>query len=240
MDTSIGNARLKWLKSNDKAQMQWVRRYLLKNGNTNLPLADTDLIAWLESQENNADYRESIGLMSAAWRQKKYRDQNSGRKPYSFHLPTSAQATLKKLAFSKRLTITAVLEQIISEALEDEKHHTKELRALKKEHKGMLDKAKESSLEKENKISELGNAAKKLGAEVSKLSKELCELQLRAKEISPLTEEDEAAMNSLYKEELEKIEDRLALPKGLDAFNSRPYIYKPSKTELQSSRPATL
>ena len=218
MDTSIGNARLKWLKSNDKAQMQWVRRYLLKKGTANQPLADTDLIAWLESQENNADYRESIGLMSAAWRQKKYRDQNSGRKPYSFHLPTSAQATLKNLAFSKRLTITAVLEQIISEAREDEKHHTKELRALKKEHKGMLDKAKESS----------------------KLSKELCELQLRAKEISPLTEEDEAAMNSLYKEELEKIEDRLALPKGLDAFNSRPYIYKPSKTELQSSRPATL
>ncbi|MDA7088971.1 hypothetical protein PH586_21555 [Pseudomonas sp. SA3-5] len=238
MGTTIDKSRLKWINSHDRVQMQWAWQYLSTKDVDTQQHDGAALVPLMASWPDDAKHRELLHLMSAAWRQKKCRSQSPGKKAYNFLLPTSAQANLKHLARIRRTTITTALEQLITDALEAEKRHNQILKDRQDEQKGKLaemkakldatrERAKEQTNEQANKISELGKVAKQLAAEVSTQLKNLYEAQLQAN--STLNEEDKAAVDELVQEAQEEIKERLALPKWLDAFNSRPYFYKPSK-----------
>ena len=225
------DAHVKWLDSGDPKQMQWVRQYLLKIGTSFPSQSDKAVISWITTHPNNAEFRETLDLMRAAWRQKKYRDKRSGRKAYNFMLSISTQANLKHISSIRKTSITAALEQLITDALDAEKRHKKELKTLEGEQKEKLaemktglDEAKKKGKEQLNHISELAKAAKELAAEVTKQLRNVCELKF------PIaTEDDKAELDQICLDELEEIKKRLLLPQWLDAFSPRPYIHKPPK-----------
>lgn len=117
MDTTIDKARLKWINSDDHIQIKWAWKYLSTKYLGTQQHVGTALVPWIASWPDDAEHRELLQLMSAAWRQKKCRSQSPGKKAYNFLLPTSAQANLKHIARIRRATITSVLEQLITDAL---------------------------------------------------------------------------------------------------------------------------
>ena len=91
---------------------------------------------------NSPASRELLGHMRAAWRQKEHRQQSDKKACNFLILPTTTQTNLKSLARSKNTTMTAALEELITEALAEERHHKTELRGMKEEHKVKLDELK--------------------------------------------------------------------------------------------------
>lgn len=247
MNSTISKSKLNWLKEGDPDQLQWAIGYFgprrADMPKTRTPPSDLyrELVYWLTSLPNDPTSRELLDLARAAWRQKVCRQRSFGKKAYNFLLPTSAQANLKRIARlrGKGTTMTAALELLITEALETEKHHKKELKALQEKQKGQLEEMKarldEAKKKAEHtiqglteKISDFDLAAKELGAEASRLLRTNCEAELRATD-KPPTEEDQAVLDERHLEELSKIKERLARATLLGAFSSRPYVYSPSR-----------
>lgn len=231
METTLGEEKWKWIESQNSKQLLWAVRYLTLRGaqvpDDSQPQGrHAALIHALAGLPNDAGGREFLRLMRAAWRQKKYRQQADGKKPCNFILRTSTQANLKSLAHSKRTTTTAALEELIADALTEDKRHKTEISELKKAHKEQMDalKAKQakqqiSADEKSKsfaiKISDFDKAAKELGAEVCRLLREHCKNTLDAHE------EDEEALETIYRDELNTIKERLERATSLGAFNDR-------------------
>jgi macrodomain Ter protein organizer (MatP/YcbG family) len=67
-----------------------------------------------------------IRNMTAAWRQKQYRDRQVERKSYSFILDTTLKTQFNRLARRQKKTISEMLEDLIKQAvLKAEKAETK-------------------------------------------------------------------------------------------------------------------
>lgn len=234
MESTLGKAKWKWLDSQDSKQLKWADQYLASRvaiipAHASCQGRHAELTQYLANLPNNPASRELLGHMRAAWRQKEHRQQ-SDKKACNFILPTTTQANLKCLARSKKMTMTAALEELITEALAEEKHHKTELRGMKEEHKVKLDelkatqakqiiKAEEQIKSWNEKVSAFDKAAKELGAEVCRLLREHCNKTLS----TPQEEEDQAVLEDIYQEELAKIQGRLERATALGAFSERPH-----------------
>lgn len=245
MNSTTSKSKLDWLKEHDLEQLQWAIRYF-SSRRVDMPKPRTfpsdtyrELVDWLTNLPNDPTSRELLDLARAAWRQKKCRQRSPGKKAYNFLLATTAHANLESLAHLRRTTMTTALDELIAEALKNEKHHKKELKALQEKQKDQLEEVKarldETKKKAEHKIqgltkkiSDFDLVAKELGAEVLRLLRVNCETELRATD-KPFTEEDQAVLDELHQEELSKIKARLARATAHSAFSSRPYVYSPSR-----------
>jgi len=111
-------ASFKW---NDK-NAQWVKNYLMPKSDLLLPLTNgigLDLSHLTEDKfthlcgllEKTAEGRELRNKMFKAWRSKKSRDSNNGKKIYTFNLSIDAGIQLKKIA--KQAPLNKTLEALI-------------------------------------------------------------------------------------------------------------------------------
>lgn len=235
METTLGKEKWKWIESQNSRQLLWADRYLTSRGaqvpdDSRQQDRHAALIHALASKPDDANGRELLRRMRAAWKQKEFRQKADGKKPCNFVLRTSTQANLKFLASSKNTTITTALEELIADAQKEEKRHKTELSELKKAHKEQLDalKAKQTkdrtSFDVQNKdwnekVSEFDKAAKELGTEVCLLLREKCRETLGTHH----EEDDQCALEEIYQGELAKIKDRLKRATTLGAFSERPY-----------------
>jgi len=139
-------ASFQWNNTNAK----WVKHYLMPKTTLILSLTNgmgLDLSNISESQfthfcellEKTAEGRELRNKMFKAWRSKKSRDSNNGKKMYTFNLSIEAGVHLKKIA--KQAPLNKTLEQLIfagkthaidaTKLQQDIKHLQKENKQLK-------------------------------------------------------------------------------------------------------------
>ena len=120
---------LKWLNPLDGEQQRWVRDYLTEKGAiskmslTNLADGVTE---WRQSLRDTPASELLIRNMTAAWRQKQYRDRQIKKKSYSFILDTALKSQFDRLARRQKKTISEMVEDLIKQAvLKAEKAETK-------------------------------------------------------------------------------------------------------------------
>lgn len=247
--STINHSWLNWLSWQDEKQMKWAVNYFTKKGFVYLRIwspeaSSTSLKSWLEERPNNAETELLLARAQNAWRQQKHRKQKPGHKAYNFVLPTEVQTTLKQLARMQRTNMTEALKNLIGEALEAEKHHKRELRALLEKHK----QAQERLTEKKNNaeqqiktyaksIADHTHATKVLAAEVKELLWHKVEhtLGITRAAASP---DERTALDELQTEELEKLKHRLPLNSRFDAFSSRPSQRATPQRTIGSDSPA--
>jgi len=108
----------KWLNILHSEQAQWAVTYLITKGVLNPRVVIGNrrevVIAWSKELKNDASTELFINKMKAAWRQKKYRDGLIEKKSYSFTLDINAKLKLDRLAFKRKKSVSAVLEEIIN------------------------------------------------------------------------------------------------------------------------------
>jgi len=78
-------------------------------------------------------------MMKLAWRQKKLRDGRDGKKAFNFVLTTSAKKQLDELAKGQGLSVTDVLEGLISGKFDLQKMAEKQLKEIRKAEKSKVD-----------------------------------------------------------------------------------------------------
>jgi len=128
----------------NSANIEWVKNYLIQKSRllnnitdgvgidiANINLLQFDALCTL--LEKTAEGRELRAKMFKAWRSKKSRDSNNGKKVFTFNLEVKAGAQLKKLAHNRPINKT--LEALIYgtyQSVESLRQQTKELNAQKK------------------------------------------------------------------------------------------------------------
>ncbi|MNF77015.1 hypothetical protein D3C84_591420 [compost metagenome] len=244
MSETVSSDALKWLDWTSDKQMKWALSYFSKKGffgNLGAPEADPidELKRYLERNLGSDESQLKLGKAKNAWRQQKHRKQNLGFKAYNFVLPTEVQATLKKLARMQRTNMTEALKGLIGEALEEEKHHQKELNALRDEHRKTLEKLRQGQSEAQKRhseqkkkaeqqikayaksIADRDHAAKELASEIRELLWHKVETVLQITRAA-LPSDERTALDELHAEELDTLKRRLKLQNGVDAFSDRP------------------
>ena len=127
--TKLQAKMLKWLNPLDGEQQRWVRDYLTEKGAIS-EISLTSLVdgvaEWCQSLRDTPANELLIRNMTAAWRQKQYRDRQIKKKSYSFILDTALKSQFDRLARRQRKTISGMLEDLIKQAvLKAEKAETK-------------------------------------------------------------------------------------------------------------------
>ena len=124
-----------WIKLNNRKQCEWAAKYLQKHGreypvsSRELREQDIDHMNYAFRGELSAAETLLLSKMKNAWTQKKSRDQNNGRKPYSFVMNTGIEKMLKNIANGNNINQT--LELLI----EDTDKFRKNLEEQKKSYK---------------------------------------------------------------------------------------------------------
>jgi len=142
VDTPAG---FEWNQKNS----QWVTNYLSSKASTLLPLIkemnvnikDLDEAQFKECcslLEQTAEGRELRNKMFKAWRSKKSRDSDNGKKLYTFNLSVKAGDQLKQVAKSQPLNQT--LEQLIFAGKTKSDDLKKQLQQYKSESKQLKEK----------------------------------------------------------------------------------------------------
>lgn len=168
-------ASFKW---NDK-NAQWVKNYLMPKSDLLLPLTNgigLDLSHLTEDKfthlcgllEKTAEGRELRNKMFKAWRSKKSRDSNNGKKIYTFNLSIDAGIQLKKIAKQAPLNKTLeslifagkVSQQDISPLTEKVKQLEAENKTLKKQISTLNDAQAESLITTDLQVTELAKLEK--------------------------------------------------------------------------------
>jgi predicted Zn-dependent protease with MMP-like domain len=245
---------LSWLDWGNEKQMKWALQHFSKRGFFHLATwsqesAIPQLKIWLEGMPSSADTELLMDKAKNAWRQQKHRKQNPGHKGYNFVLPTGVQATLKQLASKRGTNMTEALKELIGEALEEEKHHQKELKGLQNQHKQTLENLKRGQSEVQKRLTEhkknaerqikayaktladLNRATKELAEEIRRLllHKVENELGISRETASP---DDLSTLNELHTEELAILKRRFTLEHAIEAFSDRP----PRKANARTPR----
>jgi DNA repair exonuclease SbcCD ATPase subunit len=244
MAETISSDALKWLDWENEKQMRWALRYFAAKVSRVSPALPTPedfatVKAWIENLPNNDSAKLLLAKAKNAWRQQKHRKQNPGHKGYNFVLPTGVQATLKQLASKRGTNMTEALKELIGEALEAEKHHQKELKGLQNEHKQTLENLKRVQSEAQKRLIEqkknaerqiktyakslayFDRATKELANEIRELLWHKVENELGISRQSA-SQDQHATMDELHAEQLEKLNGRLKMQGGIDAFSNRP------------------
>lgn len=112
---------LKWLNPLDKAQHLWAIDYLSTKGERLskglLSSPEDSLAEWSQSLRDTPANELMIRNMTAAWRQKQYRDRQVERKTYSFILDMTLKTQFNHLARTQKKTISEMLEDLIKQAV---------------------------------------------------------------------------------------------------------------------------
>ena len=121
---------LKWLNPRNRAQHLWAIDYLNAKGEILskglLSSPEDSLTEWSQCLRDTPANELLIRNMTAAWRQKRYRDRQVDKKSYSFTLDTAVKVQLDRLAGRQKKTISGMLEDLITQAvLKAEKAETK-------------------------------------------------------------------------------------------------------------------
>ena len=121
---------LKWLNPRNRAQHLWAIDYLTTKGEILskglLSSPEDSLTEWSQCLRDTPANELLIRNMTAAWRQKRYRDRQVDKKSYSFTLDTAVKVQLDRLAGRQKKTISGMLEDLITQAvLKAEKAETK-------------------------------------------------------------------------------------------------------------------
>ena len=121
---------LKWLNPRNRAQHLWAIDYLNAKGEILskglLSSPEDSLTEWSQCLRDTPANELLIRNMTAAWRQKRYRDRQVDKKSYSFTLDTAVKVQLDRLAERQKKTISGMLEDLITQAvLKAEKAETK-------------------------------------------------------------------------------------------------------------------
>lgn len=171
---------LAWIDQNDREQIAWVNRYLWQH----LPLgslviSSTSDMAIYQSNTPlliNADLILLINKMRSAWRQKQFRSKQNGKKTYSFVMSTEVEKKLKVLAGSKG-KIRETLEVLITQNLESEVPKIKDLQNKNKELQAKSTKMAQDLLNIKKVNHDLNQACRCKDDELSRLQKEVKQLQ---------------------------------------------------------------
>lgn len=129
---------LKWLNPRNRAQHLWAIDYLTTKGEILskglLSSPEDSLTEWSQCLRDTPANELLIRNMTAAWRQKRYRDRQVDKKSYSFTLDTAVKVQLDRLAGRQKKTISGMLEDLITQAvLKAEKAETKRKLARSRE-----------------------------------------------------------------------------------------------------------
>ena len=129
---------LKWLNPRNRAQHLWAIDYLNTKGEILskglLSAPEDSLTEWSQCLRDTPANELLIRNMTAAWRQKRYRDRQVDKKSYSFTLDTAVKVQLDRLAGRQKKTISGMLEDLITQAvLKAEKAETKRKLARSRE-----------------------------------------------------------------------------------------------------------
>lgn len=129
---------LKWLNPRNRTQHLWAIDYLTTKGEILsrglLSSPEDSLTEWSQCLRDTPANELLIRNMSAAWRQKRYRDRQVDKKSYSFTLDTAVKVQLDRLAGRQKKTISGMLEDLITQAvLKAEKAETKRKLARSRE-----------------------------------------------------------------------------------------------------------
>lgn len=131
----------------NSTNISWLKGYLGKNsrvlnsvtGGVGVDIANMDLTQFdslCRLLENTAEGRELRNKMFKAWRSKKSRDSNNGKKAYTFNLDIKTGSQLKKLAYNRPINKT--LEDLINgtfQSVDELRKQTKKKKQQEKEEK---------------------------------------------------------------------------------------------------------
>lgn len=137
---------LEWIDKNDYLQQRWAHEYLQAKGcidqERRFSRHEYLLDVGRNLEESDAG-QGLIGKMKNAWRQKKYRSPDKGRKACTFKLETGVKKELSSLARRSRTNETSLLTTLISEESQALSDLKKELKQVNDRHKAQLSASKE-------------------------------------------------------------------------------------------------
>lgn len=108
---------LEWIDKNDYLQQRWAHEYLQAKGHIDQErrVARHEYLLDVGRNLERSDAGQGlIGKMKNAWRQKKYRSPDKGRKACTFKLETGVKKELSSLARKSRTNETSLLTTLIS------------------------------------------------------------------------------------------------------------------------------
>lgn len=172
--------RLAWIDASDIEQITWVNQYLWQHlPRGSLVISSTSDMAINQSSMPvpiTAELTLLINKMRAAWRQKQFRSKQNGKKTYSFVMSVDVEKQLKTLAGSKG-EIRQTLEQLINEQFRREMPIITELKNKNKEIQAKATKIAAENLTIKEVNHSLNQACRCKDDELSKLQKEVKQLQ---------------------------------------------------------------
>lgn len=137
---------LEWIDKNDYLQQRWAHEYLQGKGRIDQQRrASTHeyLLGVGKNLEESDAGQGLLGKMKNAWRQKKYRSPDKGRKACTFKLETGVKKELSSLARRSRTNETNLLTTLISDESQALTDLKKELKQVNDVHKAQLSASKE-------------------------------------------------------------------------------------------------
>jgi hypothetical protein len=182
---------LEWIDKNDYLQQRWAHEYLQEKGHIEPTRRASTHDYLLNVGITLEDSKAGQGLivkMKNAWRQKKYRSPDKGRKACTFKLKTGVKKELSSLARKKRTNETSLLSALISD--ESQVHA-----GLKEELKQANDRHKAQLIDYRERINKYEQTNKTVMDLLKVSVAELCLFEIRLKDlahlIQPITQDQQ-------------------------------------------------
>lgn len=175
---------LEWIDKNDYLQQRWAHEYLQGKGRIDQQRRVSTheyLLGVGKSLEESDAGQGLLGKMKNAWRQKKYRSPDKGRKACTFKLETVVKKELSSLARRNRTNETSLLTTLISDESQALTDLKKELKQVNDRHKAQLSTCKEE-------INKHKQANKTLMDLLRSSVESLCRLEVLLQEVAPSIE----------------------------------------------------
>ena len=191
---------LEWIDKNDYLQQRWAHEYLQGKGRIDQQRrASTHeyLLGVGRNLEDSEAGQGLIGKMKNAWRQKKYRSPDKGRKACTFKLKTEVKKELSSLARRNRTNETSLLTTLISDESQAQTDLKKELKQVNDRHKAQLSACKEEINKHKQANKTLMDLLK---SSVAALSRFKILLQDVAPSIEPVTQDQQRRIDKRCKQ----------------------------------------
>ncbi|MNO71740.1 hypothetical protein D3C76_626630 [compost metagenome] len=206
---------LEWIDKNDYSQQTWAYEYLQAKGRIDQEYRSSTFEYLLREGRNleQSDAGQSLlGKMKNAWRQKKYRSPDKGRKACTFKLETGVKKELSSLARRNRTNETSLLTTLISDESQALTELKKELKQVNDRHKAQLSACKEEIKKHKQGHQALMDLLKN---SVAALCRTEILLQDAAPPREPVTQDQQRRIDKRYRQ---KMIDAEAVVKGQTAL----------------------
>ena len=191
---------LEWIDKNDYLQQRWAHEYLQAKGRIDQQRrASTHeyLLGVGRNLEDSEAGQGLIGKMKNAWRQKKYRSPDKGRKTCTFKLKTGVKKELSSLARRNRTSETSLLSTLISD--ESQAHA-----GLKEELKQANDRHKAQLIAHRERIKKYEQAHNTVMDMLKVSMAELCRFEIQLQDlaclIQPINQDQQRRIDKRYKQ----------------------------------------